>query len=59
MKYVSMVDYYDGSSLEGKVNEWILENEDIILEIIDIEYTQHGNVYLAIVTYEERQWVNL
>ena len=59
MKYVSMVDYYDGSSLEGKVNEWILENEDIILEIIDIEYIQNGNVYLAIVTYEERQWVNL
>ncbi|WP_236909827.1 hypothetical protein [Clostridium sp. Cult3] len=54
MKHVSMVDHYDGSSLEDKVNEWILENEENILEIIDIEYTQHGNVYLAIITYEER-----
>lgn len=53
MKHVSMVDHYDGSSLEDKVNEWILENEENILEIIDIEYTQHGNVYLAIITYEE------
>jgi hypothetical protein len=50
-----MVDYKDGSSLEEKVNQWILENEDILLEIIDIEYTQHGNVYLAIITYEERE----
>ena len=56
MKYVSMVDYDDGSSLEEKVNEWILENEDTLLEIIDIEYTQHGNIYLAIITYEERVW---
>lgn len=55
MKHVSMVDYKDGSSLEEKVNQWILENEDILLEIIDIEYTQHGNVYLAIITYEERE----
>lgn len=55
MKHVSMVDYYDGSSLEEKVNEWILENEETLLEIIDIEYTQHGNVYLAIITYEERE----
>jgi hypothetical protein len=54
MKHVSMVDYYDGSSLEDKVDEWISENEANILEIIDIEYTQHGNVYLAIITYEAR-----
>lgn len=49
-----MVDYDDGSSLEEKVNKWILENEDTLLEIIDIEYTQYGNIYLAIITYEER-----
>lgn len=54
MKHVSMVDYNDGSSLEEKVNEWILANEETLLEIIDIEYTQHGNVYLAIITYDER-----
>ncbi|WP_236914284.1 hypothetical protein [Clostridium sp. Cult2] len=55
MKYISMVDYGDGSNLEEKVNEWILENEENLLEIIDIEYTQHGNVYLATITYLERE----
>lgn len=55
MKHVSMVDYNDGSSLRDKVDEWILENESKVLEIIDIEYTQHGNIYLAIITYEERE----
>ena len=54
MKYVSMIDYDDGSSLEEKINEWIVENEDTLLEIIDIEYKQHGNIYLATITYEER-----
>lgn len=54
MKHISLVDYYDGSSLEEEVNKWISENEHSLLDIIDIEYTQHGNVFLAIITYEER-----
>ena len=56
MKYVSMIDCDDGSSLEEKINEWIVENEDTLLEILDIEYKQHGNIYLATITYEERDW---
>lgn len=55
MKYMSMVDYYDGSSLKTKVDEWTSENESSIESIIDIEYTQYGNIYVAIITYEERE----
>ena len=55
MKYISMVDYNDGSSLKEKVDEWILENESYVKNIIDIEYTQYGNIYVAIITYEERE----
>lgn len=45
----------DGSSLKDKVDQWIGENEEDILEIVDIEYTQEGKVYFAIVTYIERE----
>lgn len=55
MKHISMVDYGDGSSLEEKVNQWILSNEENLLEIIDIEYDQHGNMYIATITYLERE----
>lgn len=49
-----IVDYQDGSTLREKVNEWIDENEENILEIVDIEYNQEGNLYFAIVSYLER-----
>ena len=55
MKHATIVEYVDGSVLEDKVNEWIAENEQQILDIIDIEYSQHGNIYLATITYEERE----
>lgn len=55
MKYMYIVDYQDGSTLREKVNEWIEENEENILEIIDIEYNQEGNLYFAIVSYLERE----
>ncbi|NLJ99419.1 MAG: hypothetical protein GX320_09195 [Tissierellia bacterium] len=55
MKYVSMVDHYDGSTLEEQVNGWIVENQDILSEIMDIEYTQIGNTYLATITYQEKE----
>ncbi|WP_157752606.1 hypothetical protein [Schnuerera ultunensis] len=54
MKHVSMADYGDGSSLEERVNEWILTNEEKLLEVIDIEYIQQGDMYLATITYLER-----
>ena len=55
MKHVSIVDYGDGTNLEEKMNEWILTNEENLLEIIDIEYTQHGNMFLATITYLEKE----
>lgn len=54
MKHMYIVDY-DGSTLRDKVNSWIIENEENILEIVDIEYTQEGSIYFAIVTYIERK----
>lgn len=50
-----MVDHYDGASLEEQVNGWIVKNQDILLEIMDIEYSQIGNTYLATITYEEKK----
>ncbi|NLK44787.1 MAG: hypothetical protein GX300_10390 [Tissierellia bacterium] len=54
MKHMYIVDYGTGSSIKDKVDIWIGENEENILEIIDIEYTQEGDIYFAIVTYLER-----
>lgn len=55
MKHVSILEIGDGSTVEEKVNQWILENEDSILEIIDIEYIENGNMYVATITYEEKE----
>ncbi len=55
MKHMYIVDYDDGAMLKGKVEDWIGENEESILEIIDIDYSQQGNLYLAVVTYLERE----
>jgi len=55
MKHVTILDYGDGSTLEEKVSQWIAENEESILEVIDVEYIENGNMYLATITYEERQ----
>ncbi|MCR2044641.1 hypothetical protein [Anaerosalibacter massiliensis] len=54
MKHMTIVDYSDGSNLKEKVYNWISENEEEILEIIDIEYENSGNIFYATVTYEER-----
>lgn len=55
MKHISLLDYGDSSNLEGKVTQWIMENESSILEIIDIEYIENGDMYIATITYEERE----
>ncbi len=55
MKHMYIVDYGDGDSIKDKVNEWICENEETILEIIDIEYSQEGSIYFGLVTYIERE----
>lgn len=55
MKHMTIVEYNDGSGLTEKVQRWISENEEQILEIIDVEYSQHGNIFLATITFEERK----
>lgn len=54
MKFKSFVSYEEGSHLEEEVKDWINSNEENILEIVDIEYNQEGNIYIAIVTYREK-----
>jgi hypothetical protein len=51
MKHTSFIQENSGSELESKVKKWIDENEDRILEIVDIEYSQNGNVYYVTITY--------
>lgn len=51
MKHAAFVQYDDDSKLKEKVEEWIRENEDNILEIVDIEYTQKDSIYIATITY--------
>ncbi len=56
MRHVSFLEVGgDGTTVEERVNEWIQENEESILEIIDIEYIENGDMYAAIITYEERR----
>ena len=43
--------YGDSSELKGKVQEWIRDNEDKILKVVDIEYTERNSVFLATITY--------
>ncbi|SCG83120.1 hypothetical protein DW1_1549 [Proteiniborus sp. DW1] len=54
MKHMTILEYNDGSGLTDKVQRWVSENEDQILEIVDVEYSQHGNIFIATITYEER-----
>ena len=53
MKTVSIFQYGDGSGLNDKIAEWIRDNENNIAEIIDIEYQQYENVYVATIRYIE------
>lgn len=56
MKHVSIVRYEQEDELEALVNQWIQEHEEEILEIIDISYEQYGDLFTAVLTYEERKW---
>lgn len=51
MKHVGFVQQGDGSQLQDKVERWIEENRENILEIIDIEYEQNGDIYTATITF--------
>ncbi len=52
MKHAAFVQHGDGEKLKLKVEEWIEENRESILEIIDIEYEQNGgDIYTATITF--------
>lgn len=51
MKHTTFIQEDSGSELKDKVEKWIARNEDRILEIVDIEYSQNGNVYYVTITY--------
>lgn len=55
MKHVTLLENEYGSDLKDKVQTWVDEHRDEILEIIDIEYEQYGGMYSATITYEENQ----
>ena len=40
MKYAAFMEQGDCTKLEDKVNKWIEENRDSILEIVDVEFEQ-------------------
>lgn len=51
MKHAAFIDQKDGSGLKDRVKEWIKENEEDILEIVDVEYREEGGVFIATITY--------
>lgn len=51
MKHVTIMEYGDHSDLKGKVRKWINSNKKHIKEVLKTEYEQHGEVYLARITY--------
>jgi len=51
MKHTSFFTYDDGSNLKEKVSEWIRDNKENIVEIINIEYSQRESLYIATITY--------
>lgn len=51
MKHAAFIQEGDGSQLKAKVEEWIEENKERILEIVDVEYEQNANIFYATITY--------
>lgn len=51
MKYAAFIERNDYSKLANKVEKWVEENRDNILEILDIEYEEKDNVFCATITY--------
>lgn len=50
MKHISIVQNSE-DSIKEKVEEWIKENKDEIVEVVDIEYTNTNSIYVATITY--------
>lgn len=51
MKFTSFYQQDSDSGLKEKVEEWIRDNEENILEIVDVEYEYSNNTYIAIISY--------
>ena len=51
VKHAAFVQHGEGSQLQDKVQQWIEENRDDILEVVDIEYEQNGDIYTATITF--------
>lgn len=55
MRHVTIIqDHDDSITLNEKIDMWIKDNEEEILEIIDIDWQKVGSFYMATVTYQER-----
>lgn len=54
MKHITFIqDTSDIVLLKEKVNNWINSNRSNISEILDIEYNNTENMYMATITYME------
>lgn len=51
MKFTTFYQQDNDEGLKEKVEAWIKDNEDDILEIVDVEYEYANNTYMAIITY--------
>ncbi|MBC8586800.1 hypothetical protein [Paratissierella segnis] len=51
MKFATFYQQGNDEGLKEKVEAWIKDNEDNILEIVDVEYEYSNNTYMAIITY--------
>lgn len=59
MKHIAFISEGDGSQLREKVDEWIEENKEKNIEIIDVEYSENADVYYATVTYLDKERMTL
>lgn len=55
MKFMHIVADGSGDTIKAKVEQWLKENEESILEMVDIEYNQEKGVYFAIISYFENK----
>lgn len=52
MKCITLIEYRGYCALQAKVKKWLYDNKESTSEICKIEYEQHGDVYLARISYK-------
>lgn len=55
MKHVTIMEHSGYDTLKEAVGTWLSKNKKYVLEVIKTEYEQHGDLYLARITYEENK----